>query len=104
VRGLGQLVGQGIGFGVGARQLVERVQGRRHRHAGAVGQQVGREVGRQRGDDVVRDGAGSDREAGPGQHRGGHQQGLPGDFGAIGACSVMVEDSLTASTQSISTS
>jgi hypothetical protein len=33
--------------------------------------------------DVVRNRAGGDREAGPGQHRRGHQQCLPGDFGAV---------------------
>ncbi len=73
-RGLRQLVHLGVGFDVGARQLVDRIQRGRHRHQRLVGQQVGVEVGRQRGQHVRRDRAGGDREAGPGQDRRGHQQ------------------------------
>jgi hypothetical protein len=51
---------------------------------GAFGQQVGREMRVQGRQDLVRDGAGRDRETGPGQDRRGDQQGLPADFAAVG--------------------
>ena len=75
-RGLRQFLRLGIGFDMAARQLVDRVQGRRHGHLRAIGQQVGGEMRGQHAVRVAGHGAGSDGKARPREDGHGHEQGV----------------------------
>ena len=73
-RRLRELLRDAPRFDVVARQLVDAVQERRHRHTGAGGEHVRLQMGAQRVRRVALQRARRDRVAGPGQHGRGDQQ------------------------------